>query len=196
MDFLEDFGGGVVEDAVGLEESAVVKTGFVGAGFTFDVGGLGMVGKKPLGALGTEDGKGGDAESGGEMAGSGVVADEGGCVFQTADEFGEVDGAMGGVAEGFPFFSLVGVAEDLGWPAYVLKAGGELVVAGDWPDANRLGGPGVKKGKALGRLAKPDARSRMAEGKAERSAEGFPLRGARSVGMDLGEWFGEEELAA
>ncbi len=194
LDFLEDFGGGVVEDAVGLEESAVVKAGFVGAGFTFDVGGLGMVGKKPLGALGTEDGKGGDAESGGEMAGSGVVADEGGCVFQTADEFGEVDGAMGGVAEGFPFFSLVGVAEDLGWPAYALKSSSELGVAGDWPDANGLGGAGVKKDEASGGLAGWRMR-RAAEGKAERLAEGFPLGGAVCVGMDLGEWFGEEELA-
>lgn len=114
LDFLGDFVGGVVEEAVGLGEAAVVEAGFVGAGFAFDVGGLGMVGKKPLGALRTEDGEGGDAESGGEMAGSGVVADEGGCVFQAADEFGEVGGAMGGVAEGFPFFSLVGIAEDLG----------------------------------------------------------------------------------
>ena len=61
MDFLEDFGGGVVEEAVGLGESAVVKAGFVGAWFAFDEGGLGMVGEEPLGALGPEDGKGGDA---------------------------------------------------------------------------------------------------------------------------------------
>ena len=114
LDFLRDFVGGVVEEAVGLREAAVVEAGFVGAGFAFDVGGLRMVGKKPLGALGSEDGKGGCAEGGGEMAGSGVVADEGGCVFQMADEFGEVGGAEGGVAEGFPFLSLVGIAEDLG----------------------------------------------------------------------------------
>ena len=114
MDFLGDFVGGVVEEAVGLGEAAVVKTGFMGTGFAFDVGGLGMVGEEPLGALGAEDGEGGDAEGGGEMAGAGVVTDEGGCVFQAADEFGEVGGAMDGVAEGFPFFSLVGVAEDLG----------------------------------------------------------------------------------
>ncbi len=153
LDFLGDFVGGVVEEAVGLGEAAVVKAGFVGAGFAFDVGGLRMVGEEPLGALGTEDGEGGDAESGGEMAGSGVVADEGGCVFQAADEFGEVDGAMDGVVEGFPFFSLVGIAEDLGCPAYALETGGELGVAGNWPDADWLGGAGVKDGEALGRLA-------------------------------------------
>ena len=192
---MEDFGGGVVEEAVGLGESAVVKAWFVEAWFAFDVGGLGMVGEEPLGALGSEDGEGGDAEGGGEMAGSGVVADEGGCVFQTVDEFGEVGGAMGKVAEGFPFLFLMRVAEDLGWPAYALEAGGELVVAGDWPDANRVGGAGVKKDEASGGLVGWRMR-RTAEGKAERSAEGFPLRGARGVGMDLGEWFGEEELAA
>ena len=153
LDFLGDFGGGVVEEAVRLGESAVVKAGFVGTGFAFDVGGLGVVGEEPLGSLGAKDGEGRDAEGGGEMAGSGVVADEGGCVFQTADEFSEVGGAMGKVAEGFPFLFLVGVAEDLSWPAYVLEAGGELGVAGDWPDANRLGGAGVKEGKALDGLA-------------------------------------------
>ena len=196
LDFLGDFVNGVVEKAVGLGEAAVVKAGFVGAWFAFDVGGLGMVGEEPLRALGAEDGEGGDAEGGGEMAGSGVVADEGGCVFQTADEFGKVGGAMGKVAEGFPFLFLVGVAEDLGWPAYVLEAGGELGVARDWPDADWLGGAGMKKGKALGRLTELDARSRMADGKAERLAEGFPLGGARCVGVDWGEWFGEEELTA
>lgn len=180
---------------MGLGEAAVVKAGFMGTGFAFDVGGLGMVGKKPLGALGTEDGESGNAEGGGEMAGAGVVADEGGCVFQAADEFGEVGGTVDGVTEGFPFFLLVGVAEDLGWPAYALEAGGELGVAGDWPDANRLGGARVKEDKALGRLAEWGMR-RAADGKAEGVAEGFPLGGARCVGMDLGEWFGEEELAA
>ena len=194
LDFLGDFGGGVVEKAVGLREAAVVKAGFVGAGFAFDVGGLGMVRKKPLGSLGSEDSEGGDAESGGEMAGSGVVADEGGCVFQMADEFGEVGGAMGKVAKGFPFLFLVGVAEDLGWPAYVLEAGGELGVAGNWPDADCLGGAGVKDGEALGRLAEWGMR-RAAEGKTEGVAERFPLGGAVGVGMDLGERFGEEELA-
>lgn len=114
LDFLGDFGGGVVEEAVGLRESAVVKAGFVGAGFAFDVGGLGMVGEEPLGALGAEDGEGGDAEGGGEMTGAGVIADEGGCVFQMADEIGEVCGAIGKVADRFPFLFLVGVAEDLG----------------------------------------------------------------------------------
>ena len=103
---------------------------------------------------------------------------------------------MGKVAERFPFLFLVGLAEDLNWPADALEAGGELGVAGDRPDANRLGGAGVKKGKALGRLAESDARSRMANGKAERAAEGFPLDGARCVGMDFGEWFGEEKLAS
>ena len=48
------------------------------------------------------------------MTGARVVADEGSCVFQMADEFGEVCGAMGKVADGFPFLFLVGVAEDLG----------------------------------------------------------------------------------
>lgn len=195
MDFLGDFGGGVVEEAVGLGEAAVVKAGFVGTGFAFDVGGLGVVGKEPLGALGAEDGEGGDAESGGEMAGPGIVADEGGCVFQAADEFGEVGGAMGGVSEGFPFLFLVGVAEDLGWPAYALEAGGKLGVAGNWPDADWLGGAGVKEGEALGRLTEWGMR-RAAEGKTESVAERFPLGGAVGVGMDLGEWFGEKELAA
>ena len=194
LDFLEDFVGGVVENAVGLGESAVVKAGFVRAGFPFDVGGLGVVGEEPLGTLRPEDGEGGDAEGGSEVAGSGVVADEGSCVFQTADEFGEVGGAMGKVAEGFPFLFLMRVAEDLGWPAYALEAGGEVSVAGDWPDANGLGGAGVKKDEASGGLAGWRMR-RAAEGKAERLAEGFPLRGAVCVGMDLGEWFGEEELA-
>ena len=99
------------------------------------------------------------------MAGSGVVADEGGCVFQTADEFGEVGGAMGKVAEGFPFLFLMGVGEDLGWPAYALKSSSELGVAGDWPDANGLGGAGVKKDEASGGLVEWRMR-RTAEGKA------------------------------
>ena len=61
LDFLGDFDGGVVEEAVGFGKAAVVKAGFVGAGFAFDVGGLGMVGEEPLRALGSEDGEGGDA---------------------------------------------------------------------------------------------------------------------------------------
>ena len=154
-----------------------------------------MVGKKPLRALGSEDGEGGDAEGGGEMAGSGVVADEGGCVFQMADEFGEVGGAEGGVAEGLPFLSLVGIAEDLGWPAYVLETGGELGEAGDWPDADWLGGAGMNNGEALGGLAEWGMR-RLADGKAEGVADRFPLGGAVGVGMDFGEWFGEEKLTA
>lgn len=164
LDFLGDFVGGVIEEAVGLGEAAVVKAGFVRTGFPFDVGGLGMVGKKPLGALRAEDGEGGNAEGGGEVAGPGIIADEGGCVFQAADEFGEVGGAMGKAAEGFPFLFLIGIAEDLNWPACSLEAGGELVVAEDRPDANRLGGAGVKKGKALGKLAESGARSRTANG--------------------------------
>ena len=194
LDFLEDFVGGVLEDAVGFGKAAVVKAGFVRAGFPFDVGGLRVVGEEPLGALRPEDGEGGDAEGSSEMAGSGVIANEGGCVFQTADEFGEVGGAMGKVAEGFPFLFLMGVGEDLGWPAYALKSSSELGVAGDWPDANGLGGAGVKKDEASGGLASWGMR-RAAEGKAERLAEGFPLGGAGGVGMDLEEWFGEEELA-
>lgn len=195
FDFFGDFGGGVVEEAVGFGEAAVVKARFVGTGFAFDAGGLGMVGEEPLGALGAEDGEGGGAKGGGEMAGTGVVADESGCVFQMADEFGEVGGAMGKVADGFPFLSLVGVAEDLGWPACALKARGELREAGDWPDADWPGGAGVKEGEALRRLAESGAR-RMEDGKAERTAKRFPLGGARGVGRNFGERFGEEKLAA
>lgn len=184
LDFLGDFGGGVVEEAVGFGEAAVVKARFVRAWFAFDVSGSGVIGKEPLRALRSEDGEGGGAKGGGKMAGSGVVADEGGCVFQAADEIGEVCGAEGGVAKGFPFLFLVGVAKNLGWPADALEAGGELGVAGDWPDTHWLGGAGVKEDKALGRLADSTARKRMADGKAKRVAERFPLGGARGVGMD------------
>ena len=196
LNFLGDFGGGVVVEAVGFGKAAVVKARFVRAWFAFDVSGSGVIGKEPLRALRAEDGEGGGAKGGGKMAGPGIVADEGGCVFQEADEIGEVCGAEGGVSEGFPFLFLVGVAEDLSWPAYVLEAGGELGVAGDWPDADWLGGAGVKEDKALGRLTKSGARKRMADGKAERVAERFPLGGARGVRMDWEERFGEEELTA
>lgn len=117
-----------VAQAVRHSEATIVVTGLVRAGRAVDPRGLRMLGGESLGQLRAEKREGGHAQQGGEMAGSGIVADEpvgSGQDFQQAIQVGER------------------IVDQGDLPARATEVGGEGVEPFPRPLAHGLSGAGV-----------------------------------------------------
>src|SRR5436190_21535191 len=157
-------------------EATVIGTGLVGTGFTFEELRGGMKRGEPLGELSARQRESGDPAKRGEMAGTGVVADENGGAINERKQIGDGSRRDDTVFACFkPPFALVRVAGDLNAVVGLAQTSDELAKAVQWPDANRLAGAGVDEDFAVGTRCSQFEFFVRGQGETERASHHAPV---------------------
>lgn len=163
-----------------LGEMARIETGFVGAGRSFDPGGLGMLRREKLGELWTENRERRHSEQRGQVARTGIVADEAGGARERGQE-------------------LIDIAQRVIDPDHIPargpQPGGDLGEAFDGPETHGMAGARVDYDAARRGGGGRGTRGEKRQIPTERGREGAPMLGAMGA-RGAGKWLSQQHSRA
>lgn len=187
---------GYVPKADRNRKAAVIRAGFVGAGFAFQELRGRVDWREPFGNLGAEESECGDAAKCGEMAGAGIVADENTGAIDVGQQIGDSFRSGDGTFAGFkPPFALVRITGDLNTVVGRAQASDKLAEAIERPNANRLAGAGMDEDFPIRTLSSKLQFFMGRQREAERTSHHAPVFVAMSRGIWPLEGLTEEQLA-